>query len=253
MRKMTVMILDSRPFFRAGVRQILAHGNSSDEIEIIECDPGENGNEAMAQIAENSPRIVLLDIGYHFTTGLELGKRIARSCPGTRVVMLSANPEEDDNELFEVIRSGAVAYLRSKTCSPSELVETIRRAYMGLYPINDAVLNKPKVAWRVLNEFQDVASMGTMMEDITTPLTPSEVQILTHIARGNSNKLIGNILGFSQPTIKNHVRAILRKLNANDRANAVFIAVSKGVISLKFAAQGDHLGEGNEARKQHKQ
>lgn len=245
MPKMTVMIIDSQPFFRAGVRQILAQGNSSDEIEIIECDPGENGNEAMAQITENSPRIVLLDIGYPFPTGLELGKRIARSCPGTRVVMLSANPEEDDNELFEVIKSGAVAYLRSKTCSPSELVETIRRAYMGLYPINDAVLNKPKVAWRVLNEFQDVASMGigTTMEDMTTPLTPSEVRILTHIAKGNSNKLIGNILGFSEPTIKNHVSAILRKLNANDRAHAVFIAVSKGVISLQLAAQGDHLGK----------
>lgn len=245
MRKITVMIIDSQPFFRAGVRQILAQGNSSDEIEIIECDPGENGNEAMAQIAKNSPRIVLLDIGYPFPTGLELGKRIARSCPGTRVVMLSANPEEDDNELFEVIKSGAVAYLRSKTCSPSELVETIRRACMGLYPINDAVLNKPKVAWRLLNEFQDVASMGigTTMEDMTTPLTPSEVQILTHIAKGNSNKLIGNILGFSEPTIKNHVSAILRKLNANDRAHAVFIAVSKGVISLQLAAQGDHLGK----------
>ena len=66
--------------------------------------------------------------------------------------------------------------------------------------------------------------MGTMMEDMTTPLTPIEVQILTHIARGNSNKLIGNILGFSQSTIKNHVTSILRKMNANYRAHAVLTA-----------------------------
>ena len=185
MRKITLMVADSQPFFRAGVRQILAQGDSADELETFECDPGENGNEAIAQIAENSPNIVLLDIGYPFRTGLELGKRIARSYPGSRVVMVSANPEEDDNELFEVIKSGAVAHLRSKSCSPSELVETIRRASMGEYPINDAVLNKPKLAWRVLKEFQDMASMGRTIEDIITPLTPKEVQILTHIAEGN--------------------------------------------------------------------
>jgi len=237
------MIVDIQPFFRAGVRQILAQGESPDAIEIIECDPGENGNEAMAQIAENSPNIVLLDIGYPFRTGLELGKRIARSYPGTRVVMLSANPEEDDNELFEVIRSGAVAYLRSRSCSPSELVEIIRRACMGEYPINDAVLNKPKVARRVLKEFQDMASMGRTTEDIITPLTPKEVQILTHIAEGNSNKQIAMIVAISEQTIKNHVSAILRKLNANDRAHAVFIAVSRGLISLQLAEHGAHLNE----------
>jgi len=114
---------------------------------------------------------------------------------------------------------------------------------MGEYPINDAVLNKPKVAWRVLKEFQDMASMGRTIEDITAPLTPREVQILTHIAEGNSNKRIANILGISEQTIKNHVSDILRKLNANDRAHAVFIAVSKGLVSIQLAPQGDYLGE----------
>ena len=244
MRKITLMIVDSQPFFRSGVQQALSQGNNLDIMDILECDPGEDGNEAITQITANSPDIVLLDIGYPFLNGLELGKKIARSFPGTGVVILSTNPDEDDDELFEVIKIGAVAYLRSKHCSPTELIETIKRASSGEYPINECVSSKPKVAWRVLRQFQDMASMGRTLEDITTPLTPKEVQILTHIAEGNSNKRIANILGISEQTIKNHVSAILRKLNANDRAHAVFIAIRNGLISIQLDQSGNRRGNG---------
>lgn len=244
MRKITLMIVDSQPFFRSGVRQALSQGNNLEAMDILECDPGDAGNDAITQISANSPDIVLLDIGYPFLNGLELGKKIARSFPGTGVVVLSTNPDEDEDELFEVIKIGAVAYLRSKHCSPTELAETIMRASSGEYPINDCVSSKPKVAWRVLRQFQDMASMGRSLEDITTPLTPKEVQILTHIAEGNSNKRIANILGISEQTIKNHVSAILRKLNANDRAHAVFIAIRNGLISIQLDQSGNRRGEG---------
>lgn len=244
MRKITLMIVDSQPFFRSGVRQALSQGNNLEIMDILECDTGENGNEAITQITANSPDIVLLDIGYPFLNGLDLGKKIARSFPGTGVIVLSTNPDEDEDELFEVIKIGAVAYLRSKHCSPTELVDTIKRASSGEYPINECVSSKPKVAWRVLRQFQDMASMGRTLEEITTPLTPKEVQILTHIAEGNSNKRIANILGISEQTIKNHVSAILRKLNANDRAHAVFIAIRNGLISIQLDQSGNRRGEG---------
>jgi len=238
MSKTTVMIVDSQPFFRAGVLHALGQDILGDSVEAIECDPGEDEAEAINQIAAKSPDIVLLDIGYPFLNGLELGKKIARTFPGTGVVMLSANPHEDDDELFEVIKIGAVAYLRSRQCTPSELADTIRRASNREYPINEAVTSRPKVAWRVLRQFQDMASAGKSLEEITTPLTPKEVQILTHVAEGNSNKRIATILGISEQTIKNHVSAILRKLNANDRAHAVFIAVRNGLISVQMSQEG---------------
>ena len=243
MRQITLMIVDSQPFFRAGVRQALSQDSQFESMEIFECDPGDNGNEALSQIAAHSPDIVLLDIGYPFLNGLELGKKVCRTFPGTGVVVLSANPAEDDDELFEVIKIGAVAYLRSKDCSPTELSDTLRRASSGEYPINDSVSSKPKVAWRVLRQFQDMASLGRTMEEITTPLTPKEIQILTHIAEGNSNKRIANILGISEQTIKNHVSAILRKLNANDRAHAVFIAIRNGMISIQLDQNGNARAE----------
>lgn len=239
MRRVIVMIIDNQPFFRAGVRQALSQQNSPEILDILECEPGVEGEEAMRQVATCSPDVVLLDIGHPFLKGLDLGRKISRNFPGTKVVMLSTNPDDDDEELFEVIKTGAVAYLRSKNITSTELLDIIRRASSGEYPINDSVSVRPRVAWRVLRQFQDIASMGRAVEDITTPLTSKEIQILSHIAEGNSNKRIANILGISEQTIKNHVSAILRKLNANDRAHAVMLAVRNGWISIQAGHDGD--------------
>lgn len=236
MHTIVVMIVDSRPFFRAGVRQVIPQGNSHDAMEILECDPGENGNEAIAQIAAKSPDIVLLDISYPFLDGLELCRKIIRTFPQIKVVILSANPLEDDDELFEVVKTGAVAYLRSKYCSPAELTKILERASRGEYPINDSVSEKPKVAWRVLRQFQGMASGIRKEDDILTPLTSKEVRILNLVAKGNANKQIAIAFGTSVATIKNHISSILRKLNANDRAHAVLLAVRNGWVPI----QPDH-------------
>jgi len=239
MHKTIVMIIDREPFFRAGLRQALSQ---QEGLEIMECDP-EEGKAATEKIASISPDVALVDIDYPTLMGLELGKKIARSFPATRVVMMSANPNDDDDELFEVIKSGAVAYLKSKDCTQATLMETIKRASHGEYPINDSVSSRPKVAWRVLRQFQDMAATGMTIEDITTPLTSKEVQILTYIAEGNTNKRIASVLGISEQTIKNHVSAILRKLNANDRAHAVFLALRNGWISMEVENNGKYQGE----------
>jgi len=233
MPQVVVMIVDSQPFFRAGVRQVLSEEDREGKLEILECEPGMNGNEAMVQITTKSPDVVLIDIGHPFLSGLDTAKRIVRTFPLTKVVVLSANPDDDDDELFEVIKIGAVAYLRSKDCPPSKLLGTIKRAASGEYPINDSVSSRPKVAWRVLRQFQDMSAIGTSLEEITTPLTQKEIQILTHIAEGNSNRRIAELMGISEQTIKNHVSAILRKLNANDRAHAVFLAIRSGWITIE--------------------
>ena len=71
------------------------------------------------------------------------------------------------------------------------------------------------------------------MEAVAAPLTVRETQILNYVADGNTNKQIANILQISEQTIKNHVSAILRKLNANDRAHAVVLAIRHGWISAE--------------------
>ena len=79
--------------------------------------------------------------------------------------------------------------------------------------------------------------MGRTLKDVTAPLTRKELQVLTLIAEGNSNKQIANQLSISDQAIKNHVSAILRKINANYRAHAVFIAIRDGLISIQLGQE----------------
>lgn len=223
MAKTKVMIIDEQAFFRAGVRQALSQ---QEDLEIVECDPN---HDTMAIIEANLPDITLLGSDLATHSGMELGRKIARNFPNTKVIIMS--PDPNDEELFEVIRSAAVACLK-KNSSAVELVETIRRASRGEYPINESVMTRPMVAKHVLNQFQDLASLGSNAETIVALLTRREKQILNYVADGNTNKQIARILNISEQTIKNHVSAILRKLNANDRAHAVVLAIRHGWISI---------------------
>jgi len=219
MNKIKVMVIDEQAFFRAGVRQTLSQ---QPDLEILECDPTQN---ALELIEANLPDVALLGSDLASLSGIELGRKIAQYYPNTKVVVLS--PDPDDEELFEVIKTAAVACL-SKSATADELASTIRRARKGEYPINESVMTRPRVARQVLNQFR---GMGRTMEGIVAPLTNRETQILTYVAEGNSNKEIARILEISEQTIKNHVSAILRKLNANDRAHAVALALHSGWIS----------------------
>ena len=224
MNKTIVMIIDEEAFFRAGVRQVLSQ---QPDFEILDCDPSEGPLE---MIENNLPSVVLLGSALGAHNGLDLGRKIARHYPNTKVIMLSPNP--DDEELFEVIKTAAVACLNRNTAA-EELIHTIRRASRGEYPINESLMTRPKVARRVLEQFEDISSMGKAIETVIAPLTRRETQILNHVAEGNTNKQIADILGISEQTIKSHVSAILRKLNANDRAHAVALAIRNGWISVK--------------------
>ena len=223
MDKTKVMIIDEQAFFRAGVRQALSN---QDGIEVMECD---SNHDTLGAIEANLPDVILLGSDLAARSGLELGRRIARNFPNTRVIILS--PDPNDEELFAVIRSAAVACLR-KNSSTEELINTIKRASHGEYPINESVITRPSVARHVLKEFQDMALLGDKMEAIVAPLTQREMQILNYVADGNTNKKIARILNISEQTIKNHVSAILRKLNANDRAHAVVLAIRRGWIRV---------------------
>jgi len=219
MDKIKVMIIDEQAFFRAGVHQTLSQ---QPDLEILECDPTQN---ALELIETNLPDVALLGSDLASLSGIDLGRKIAQYYPNTKVIVLS--PDPNDEELFEVIKTAAAACV-SKRASGDELASTIRRAHSGEYPINESLMTRPQVARQVLNQFR---GFSKTLEGIAAPLTKRETQILTYVAEGNSNKEIAHILTISEQTIKNHVSAILRKLNANDRAHAVTLALHSGWIS----------------------
>jgi len=222
--EVTVMVVDEQPYFRAGVLQTLSEQAG---FKAIECDIAA---DTLSLVDAYLPGVVLLGADLATLSALDLGREIGRRYPNTKVIILSPSPS--DEEIFEVVRSAAVACLR-KTAPTDELVDTIRRAARGEYPINDTVMTTPNVARRVLKQFQDIRSMGEGMETLTAPLTHRETEILNYVAEGHSNKQIAYILGISDQTIKNHVSVILRKLNANDRTHAVVLAIRHGWLSVE--------------------
>jgi len=219
MDKIKVMVIDEQALFRTGVRQTLS---DQPDLEILECDPRQN---ALELIEANLPDVALLGSDLASLSGIELGRTISQHYPNTKVIVLS--PDPDDEELFEVIKTAAAACL-SKKATGEELASTIRRAHNGEYPINESLMTRPRIARQVLNQFRGLTKT---LEGVAAPLTKRETQILTYVAEGNSNKEIAHILSISEQTIKNHVSAILRKLNANDRAHAVALALHSGWIS----------------------
>ena len=226
MDQITVLIIDGQQLFRAGVRQVLSRHAG---FNVLECVPSE---DVLTLIETRMPEVVLLGCRLTGGNGLDMGKRIARYFPNTRVIILS--PDPDDEELFAVIKTSAVACV-NKNASAEELVDTIKRAQRGEYPINDVVTTRPRVARHVLRQFEEMAHMQkNPTEILVAPLTSRETQILTYVANGNTNKQIAAALQISEQTIKNHVSAILRKLNANDRAHAVVLAMRHGWISLEL-------------------
>jgi two-component system, NarL family, response regulator DegU len=217
-----VVIIDKQPLFRAGVKQAFME---QPDFKIVEASPEDN----LAMIIEEDlPDVILLDIDAPSLSGLKIGKSLIQRYPAIRLVVMTS--EINNDELFEVIRIGAAAYLDKKS-NIQELEGIIRRVSRGEYPINDSLLATPTVAEHVLKQFQEMVSMGMSVESVTAPLTNRETQILRYVADGNSNKKIAQILDISEQTIKNHVSSILRKLNANDRAHAVVLAIRRGWIS----------------------
>jgi len=223
--KIVVMIVDRQALFRVGVCHALSQ---QPDFEVFDSAPNEN---PIALIEASPPDVLLLDIDYPSLRGLELARKIALHYPTTKIIMLTSKP--DDKQLFEIIKVGAVDYL-DKSITAEELTESIRQVARGEYPINDSVLARPKVAEHLLKQFRSIHNTNEKtMDTIVVPLTSRETQILNYIASGNSNKQIAYILQISEQTIKNHVSNILHKLNANDRAHAVVLAIRYGWISAE--------------------
>ena len=228
MGKIQVFVIDNNVLFRQGLRQALSQ---TEDIEVVaECSIDDD--EASELVASFSPEIVLLDIGMPLLSGLNLGRQLTQRSPAISVIMLA--PYDDDEQLFQAIKAGAVGYL-TKEAGVDQLTSSIRRGHQGERPINDMVLSRPKVADKVLKQFQDLSLMGTAMESLATPLTVRELEILSYVARGYINKQVAHKLSISEQTIKNHMTSILRKLDANDRTQAVVMAIHYGWIPARIA------------------
>jgi len=207
-----VFLIDDHALFRAGLESLLErHG-------IVVVGHSRDGRENLADIATLAADIILLDMRLGDTDGLTVLEDLRLAGDKTPVVVLTTS--RDDNDLINSLRKGARGYLL-KDMEPSQLVDALHRVLRGETAI------APEMAATLARVIQ-----GKPADEVSSspfaPLTPRERQILTHLAEGQSNKVIASQLGISDGTVKLHVKAVLRKLGVHSRVEAAILAVENG-------------------------
>ena len=203
-----IVIADDHPMFREGVVHSLENEN---DIEII--GQASSGEEAFEIIEKKLPDMVLLDISMPGEGGIETTKRIAESFPVIQIIILTASEEEDD--LIKALKAGASGYI-VKGIAGKELVNAVR-AVAG-----EGTYISPAMADMLLHDLQKPSSSDQLNE-----LSSREYQILMLVAKGMTNRNIGDQLHLAEKTIKHYMTNILEKLHVTSRVQAALIANQK--------------------------
>jgi DNA-binding NarL/FixJ family response regulator len=211
-----VVIADDQTLVRVGFRMIL---DARDDVEVV----GEaaDGAEAVALVAELAPDVVLMDVRMPGVDGIEATRRIVGSGSPARIVILTTY--DIDEYVFAALRAGASGFML-KDVRPAELVEGVRVVARG-----DALL-AASVTRRLLDHF--VRSLPDPDDALPglDALTEREVEVLRLVAAALSNTEIAERLYVSEPTVKTHVSAVLRKLGLRDRVQAAVYAYEVGLV-----------------------
>lgn len=211
-----VLIVDDHTVVRQGLRFLLEQ--QADMQVVGESGDGEQG---VALASSLLPDVILLDLLMPKMDGVTAVREIKRLTPSTQIIILTSYFEDD--QIFSVIKAGALSYLLKDTGS-QQLVEAVRAAARG-----ESVLH-PMVAARVLREVQQQQTPSPLND-----LTPRELEVLMWIARGRSNHEIAVELSIGEQTVKTHVSNILSKLHLSDRTQAAIYALQKRLVPLDDA------------------
>jgi NarL family two-component system response regulator LiaR len=213
-----LLIVDDHKVVRQGLRFLL---QQEADIEIV----GEaaDGEQAVAAVRQYVPTVVLLDLLMPKMDGLAALRAIKEISPVTQVIILTSH--QGDDGLFDAIKAGALSYVL-KTAGVDVVVESVRAAARG-----ESLLD-PSVAAKVLEEMR----RGRDRDEVD-PLSKREVEVLSALARGRSNKEIAKELSIGEETVKTHVSNILSKLHLADRTQAAIYGLQKRLVRLDDALE----------------
>lgn len=216
--KIKVFLVDDHTLVREGFAKML---ELEADMEVV--GQAATSEEAVTLVKKVNPDIVLMDVRLSGTTGIEATKRIKEESPKVEVIILSMYNE--DEYVFEAIKAGASGYVL-KDISKDDLVRAIRVVHSG------ESLIQPSLAKKVLKEFAHLATEPPQSQTKTPlrQLSERELEVLRFVSNGKSNKQIADSLLISETTVKAHLRSVFRKLEVNDRAQAVAYAMRKGLV-----------------------
>lgn len=210
-----VVVVDDHAILRDGIVSIL---NAQPDFEVVAV--ADSMASALKVVRDELPDLVLMDYGLPDGTGLEATRQLLELFPQIKIVLLTVH--EEDDLLFDAIRSGAKGYLL-KNISAQNMLAKLR----GLDKGDMALL--PDQTNRILNEFAQTKSVSTPDEDVAV-LTLRELEVLGLIVNGASNQEIGSRLNISVYTVKNHVHNIIDKLGVNNRREAAKVAIKRKLL-----------------------
>ena len=207
-----VVVADDHPVFREGLVMVLRERGIEVVAEVAD------GQGALNAAAARNPDVVLMDLTMPGLGGIEATRRLAAGHPAIAVLVLTMS--EDDDSLFAALRAGARGYLL-KEAAADDIARAVVTVARG-----ETVLGA-RVSGRVLD-----AVRGGLLPGAAAPfprLTEREREVLELVARGYQNARIAHHLGLSEKTVRNHISAILAKLPAATRAEAVALARDEGL------------------------
>ncbi|MGW2025088.1 response regulator [Streptomyces decoyicus] len=218
MTPIRVLIADDQVMVRQGFTVLL---NAEPGIEVI--GQAVDGLDAVAQVAELAPDVVLMDVRMPRLGGIEATRQLTEPS-GATVKVLVLTTFDLDEYVYEALRAGASGFLL-KDASAAELAQAVRVVAAG-----DALL-APNITKRLIAEFSRVTSSPrTPLKDRVGDLTERETEVLSLIAQGLSNGEIAERLVVAEQTVKSHVGRILVKLGLRDRTQAAVFAYETGLI-----------------------
>jgi DNA-binding NarL/FixJ family response regulator len=216
----TVVLVDDQEVIRAGLRAIL-----SDEAAISVVGEVGDGLSAVRIVADLEPDVVLMDLRMPGIDGVEATRRIRTTHPAGSVRILVLTTFDQDENVLAALRAGADGFL-SKGASPAELVDGITRVASGENALSGNAVNA------VVTHLTGTPGIPVDADAArkVAELTARELEILSYLVRGLTNKEIADALFLSPLTVKTHVNHAMAKLDVRDRAQLVTVAVRAGIL-----------------------
>src|SRR5262245_39103353 len=206
-----VLVVDDHPVVRHGLTAIMGY---EPDIEVV--GDAADGEEAVRLILERRPDVVLLDLRLPKLDGVEVMRQVRAQAPQVRFLVLTTY--DTDEYIGPALAAGAQGYLL-KDALPDELARGVRAVMRG------AAALEPEVAARLLERMAE----GERGDE----LSERELEVLRLLVAGASNKSIAAQLSLSENTIKTHISRIFAKLGVQSRAEAVAVALQRGLVPLK--------------------
>jgi two-component system NarL family response regulator len=219
MEEIGVLIVDDHTLFRTGIRKVL---EGQADIRVV--GEASNGREALQQARALMPDVVLMDVKMPELDGVAATRQLLKEMP--HVGVLFCTMFEDDEFVFAGLKAGGRGYIL-KESAPATMLRAIRAV------ANGESLLSPTVAEKVLNQFAALPGEGPPgLSALCGDLTEREIEVLTLVGEGHSNKEIARLLVISEKTVKNHIGNIFSKLHVCDRTQAVLYAIRKGLVKV---------------------